>query len=456
MKAKVASSFVRALFLVLACFASFALGSGGAGGPGSLSVTLGIGNTTSGKNIVVSTGDILSAASGTAAAPTYTFTGNTNYGWFLNGTPALACTTAGVQRWNIDGNGVLNQVTGGVSLAIQLATASQMGWSAKALLTSPNDEQLLINNNAITDKGTLLAKGGITVQSGAVFGLSSSATDATIAADTGLSRDAAGVIDFGTGAAASTAGSWKATNGNIVSGGSLTFRGATAQADGIVFGTGGTYSATAPLLLGPSDAGSFISAGSAASGTAGRALTLTSGPATGTDIASGGWLAVLGQATGAGACGNFDVQTSFKKATGASAQTLGDRLMVVGKQTALSTTNATTTTFVQLQLPTSNSSGGCTVFYTVEANDGTNWDTASGFYIVAASNKAGVVTATASAATEASNANSGTLADASAVTITGTNVNLRVTPAWTVIVPTTVQISYTIVAFGNGVLVAPQ
>lgn len=50
--------------------------------------------------------------------------------------------------------------------------------------------------------------------------------------DTSLSRDSAGVIDFGTGAQGSTAGSWKATNGTLS--GTLTYTGPGAAANTVV------------------------------------------------------------------------------------------------------------------------------------------------------------------------------------------------------------------------------
>lgn len=53
---------------------------------------------------------------------------------------------------------------------------------------------------------------GATVRSGGILGFSSSATNASTSIDTAFSRDSAGVIDVGTGAAASKAGSMNLTN----------------------------------------------------------------------------------------------------------------------------------------------------------------------------------------------------------------------------------------------------
>lgn len=195
----------------------------------------------------------------------------------------------------------------------------------------------------------------------------------------------------------------------------------------------------------------FTAGSSAATGAAqvaGGAFTFTAGSA----ASGGGGAAADGGGytftTGAGAGGGFNGSTLVTSAQ-------GDRLDVVGKRKVLSNTSATTTTFCQIGLATAGTGCGGTIHYSVIADDGTNVNTASGYYSFSASNKTGTVTATSSSTVEVTNANSGTLTDASAVTITGTNVNLRITPVFTVIVPTTVTIEYTIVLQGRGTI-SPQ
>lgn len=62
--------------------------------------------------------------------------------------------------------------------------------------------------------GFLAGVGGLYPGANSVLAWSSG-NDPSSGQDTNLSRDAAGVIDFGTGAAGSVAGSWKATNGTL-------------------------------------------------------------------------------------------------------------------------------------------------------------------------------------------------------------------------------------------------
>jgi hypothetical protein len=73
---------------------------------------------------------------------------------------------------------------------------------------------LKVNDTGATNYATI-GNGGANLQAAGIFSWSST-TDATAAADTCLSRDAAGIIDFGTGTQGSKAGSWKATNGSLI------------------------------------------------------------------------------------------------------------------------------------------------------------------------------------------------------------------------------------------------
>jgi hypothetical protein len=190
----------------------------------------------------------------------------------------------------------------------------------------------------------------------------------------------------------------------------------------------------------------------------GGPVQLNGGNGVGTDRSSGGLTGSTGTSTGTGFA-NAKIQTSFTIATGSTTQTVGDRLFISGKTLGLSTTSATTTTILQLAVPTTNTGGGCTVFYSIEAFETTtpNVSVITGTFIVSAVNAGGTVTSSASATnTEQSQVTVGTLTSTSTTTITGTNVNVRMTPVWTVIVPTTVRVSYTVVPFGQGVTVTPS
>lgn len=78
--------------------------------------------------------------------------------------------------------------------------------------------------------------GNVNIISGGVFGMSSSATDATTAADTGLSRGSAGVLYVGTGAAGSKAGFIKTVQTLQVITSNYTTTGTTLAGAGVVTG----------------------------------------------------------------------------------------------------------------------------------------------------------------------------------------------------------------------------
>jgi hypothetical protein len=75
----------------------------------------------------------------------------------------------------------------------------------------------------------------------------------------------------------------------------------------------------------------------------------------------------------------------------------------------------------------------------------------SGWFTASAVNQNNVVTVPAAAPTifgSQAQPGSGTITMAAATSVTGTNVNVRLTPSWTTIVPTTVRVSYTVHANG--------
>ena len=152
-------------------------------------------------------------------------------------------------------------------------------------------------------------------------------------------------------------------------------------------------------------------------------------------------------------------QLGWTLASGTTAQTVGDRIDIMGHNITMSNTTATATTVLVLNVPTAGSSGGVIVHYMVSANDGTNWNTACGQFVVVCSNKAGTVTASASAALvgEVSNANSGTLsAGAVSTSVASQAVSIKIAPTFATIVPTTVTTTITIDVFGQGVTCTPQ
>ncbi len=223
-----------------------------------------------------------------------------------------------------------------------------------------------------------------------------------------------------------------------------------------VWSTGGTFSLVNPELLGPSDNNFYISTGGA--GGSFQDLVLSSLGSTGDidllcaataeiSLQSAGQVRIQG--------GGTDRLTVFQTGS-VSIKAGGAGLFASAVTKTLSNTTNTTTTFALLST-ISNSSIGGQVFFTVEANDGTNWNSTSGFFQFAAVNQAGTTSVFAGtiAAFPGTICNSGTLVLASAATTSGTSLALQITPNWTTIVPTTVRITYTIMAFGT-TTVTPQ
>lgn len=339
------------------------------GGAGSLAITLGIGNTTSGKNIAFTSGDAI--------------------------VPAI---TGG------------NLALGSSSL---LAGTIYLGAGSAGVASPP----------AITIRGTdasaANAAGLVTLRGGDNTGTS----------------DGGSVTLLGGGVGAASAGS----------GGTITLQPGNA-------GTGGVSTG------GPAGALTF-STGSF--GTAAGGWTVTGGTAGGTgdnDVAAGASFTLKcpkGRGTGAG--GSFDLQAAFPLASGSTIQTHYDRFYVVGQTKTLSNTSATTTTFCQMAVATANTAAGGRVDYAVIADDGAgnNVSVASGYFLFAGVNSNGTVTTSDPTTVEFSVTTTGTLVNAAFATVTGTNINLRIKPTWTTIVPTTVRIQYTVTCFGR-TTVSPQ
>lgn len=152
-----------------------------------------------------------------------------------------------------------------------------------------------------------------------------------------------------------------------------------------------------------------------------------------------------GNAAGAGT----KVNRALMQATGTTAQTATNALVIAESKT-LSNTSATATSLATISVP-SNSGGGCSGFITVVASDGTNFDSETQSFNVSYVNKAGTLTIgtpAITASTAASNSGSTTIG---ITVVAGTNaVDVKVTPVFTTIVPTTVTAYIEIFNHGTG------
>lgn len=123
--------------------------------------------------------------------------------------------------------------------------------------------------------------------------------------------------------------------------------------------------------------------------TSAQAITLNGCGGSGTNNAGAAMTLVTGLATGTGASGRWSLKTGAKGSSGTTAQTAGDRIVVEGKYVDL--TESTNSQFVQINIPTSTTSA-IEIMYSVEANDGTDYQVIIGNYLVWVVNKAGTLT----------------------------------------------------------------
>lgn len=193
---------------------------------------------------------------------------------------------------------------------------------------------------------------------------------------------------------------------------------------------------------------------------------------TGTDIAGANMTVTAGRGTGAGTPGALNFQVTDALTTGTTQQTLSTRMTISGgggiwtKSGTKTLTAGAATDFVQVAV-TSNGRQSGYVEYSIDADDGTDFQERSGVLYFAAVNKAGTETCTlfrAQGSTTVDDTTDG-LAQSSASTLTntftcdtgGTNaITLRANAA-SGLVETTLRINYTVYLTGNAATtVTPQ
>lgn len=458
-----------------------------AGVTGSSTGSLMIKGTTSGSTTIT-----VAAAAGSPAT------------WTL----PTATAAAGAALTDVAGNGTLSWVVPTAAVptlgavvnagnAINGTAASgQLTWTtggtyaagATAEIVFPSDVGAFINPASGATGQSVTITGGVPT-SGAGGGINLTAT-----AGVGTNRASGSIalsVSTGSGVGSATAGSITGTAGQSVTGtaGAITW---TAGAGGSTSGNGGIFSGIGGAGNGSSALGgaanltggaggaaaaggsAIVSGGSGGSGVGLSAiLTAFGGNGSGSggngsffggaagsglsNISAGSLTIGTGLPTGTGTA-NINIQSGFTLVSGSTTQAAGDRFYVAGHNITMSNTTTTATGIVVLNVPVSNSGGGCMVIYQLVATDGTNYNTATGSFTVSCSNKAGTVTATTAAITdESSNANTGTLsAGAVTTTIASQAVTIKIAPTFTGIAPTSVVCSVTIVPFGRQVTVSPQ
>lgn len=288
-------------------------------------------------------------------------------------------------------------------------------------------------------------------------------------ASTGSSNNSTGgdiTVTPGTGNASGTgrAGDINltgATNVNNAAGTTIRATAGTCPTGGsdVIF-TGGAGGSTS------GDAGTFQGLGGngGAGGSAGGQSRLKGGNATvaSTNGHAGGIAMSIGAPTGTGTAANdkCNLQAGFTEASGTTTQTLGDRLTILGHNITMSTTTATATTILVLNVPTSGTSGGVIIQYFLQ-NTGSAIvpGTATGMFCVSCSNNAGTVTATAGALTgQAANVGAFTAFTAGTIstTISTTAVSIKIAPSWSAGTSTGHVCTVNAFAFGKGVTITAQ
>lgn len=90
----------------------------------TLEEVLGLGNTTGGTNLVVSSGDELELSDGSSTAPSLTNTGDTNTGMYFGAADTVSFTTGGSKRLDVNSSGI--SVTGALSVTDAATTRTNL------------------------------------------------------------------------------------------------------------------------------------------------------------------------------------------------------------------------------------------------------------------------------------------------------------------------------------------
>jgi hypothetical protein len=304
----------------------------------------------------------------------------------------------------------------------------------------------------VTDVGAVsltASKGGSTSGAGGNASL--------IGGGAGTAGGATGTANLTGGSNAVASGSTAGGQVNITAG---SCTGTTSTGGGgatvIAGGTGGTSSGTggAASLTGGAGLGSTSGVGGLATLAGGAGSTSSN------NNASGGVTITTGLGSGS-STSDIALQSGFALASGSSAQSTYDRVRITSKTKALSTTTNNPTVIANLSNAVTDSGVGAVIDGVIELIDGSHHVGSVTFTAVYTGvNQNGIVTAAASTAgTGNLAAQTGGTYTALTTTwdtaISGTNIQLRVTPTWSAGTPTTARITYQARVSGQGSL-SPQ
>lgn len=222
------------------------------------------------------------------------------------------------------------------------------------------------------------------------------------------------------------------------------FAGGGAQVLGGLGGGGGAVAGPAILQGGNGNSGgggdAQVLGGLGYSGSAGGKVIIAGGAAIGTNVNANTTTITACTGTGTGAEGHIEFQGGVLSiSSGTTAHAVIDRMVLNGQVTSLSSGSASNVAQV---FSVSNSIAGGFIAYTIEANNGTNYQSTSGQVSFAITNIAGTVTGTASIiGAEVTQCSLGTLVSTWSV---DSSRFIKVTPVCVGITPTTFRITFTI------------
>lgn len=205
------------------------------------------------------------------------------------------------------------------------------------------------------------------------------------------------------------------------------------------FANGNTASTTPDLLL-TWKAAASLQFGAADGAAAVAQTTGVQSVVAGTsNVAGARWTLRPSLGTGLAAGSGIAIQRALMLGTGTVQQSAADAF-AVGQSKTLSNTSATAQAIATITLG-SNAGGGAGGTFTLVCTDGTNFDSETQSFNVSFVNKATVVTVGTPAITTSTAANnSGSCTLGITAVANGNNIDIKVTPVFTTIVPTTVTL----------------
>jgi len=198
------------------------------------------------------------------------------------------------------------------------------------------------------------------------------------------------------------------------------------QGNSIVIGAGATATATHQGVLGSNNGNGYISDWyfNGVTHTAPYSVVLHACHGSGTNTNAANMTLSGGAATGTGNGGYVKATTSVKRASGTTQQSDTDRNVIPAKYVDI--TGGAATTFGTLALTTSGTTSGGEVMYTIEANDGTDYQSLTGVLKYDVVNKAGTLTVTYSDVQNGAGAcSAGTLTATVTAVVSGTSIQFQ-------------------------------